>query len=129
MKRVALFVAAILVLAGVFRAGVAYGQNKYGTPKTVLHVVVGKWKAEATDEQKKAAIGAVRTMAAKVPGIKNVWLKTDRVQPREYHYAIAIEFESRAAADAYAEHPAHEEWYKVYQPIREESRSHQITNE
>lgn len=129
MKRAALLVVATLILAGVFRAGVAYGQNTYGTPKTVLHVVVGKWKAEATDEQKKAAIEAVRTMAAKVPGIKNVWLKTDRVQPREYNYAIAIEFESRAAADAYAEHPAHEEWYKVYQPIREESRSHQITNE
>ena len=129
MKRAALIVAAILVLAGVFRAGVAYGQNTYGTPKTVIHVVTGKWKAEATDEQKKAALEGIRTMAAKIPGIKNVWLKADRIQPREYNYAFAIEFESRAAADAYAEHPAHAEWDKPYQVARQESRSQQLTNE
>jgi hypothetical protein len=120
--------AALLALACVFLAGVAVGQQKYGTPKTVLHVVAGKWKAEATEEQKRAAMDAIQTMAAAVPGIKNVWLKTERVQPREYNYVFAIEFESRAAADAYAEHPAHEEWYKVYIPIREESRSYQVTN-
>ncbi|MCI0402419.1 MAG: Dabb family protein [Acidobacteria bacterium] len=129
MKRAALFVAAVLVLAVVFRAGVAYGQQKYGTPKTVIHVVTGKWKAEATDEQKKAALEGVRTMASKIPGIKNVWLKADRIQPREYNYAFAIEFESRAAAAAYAEHPAHEEWDKPYQIARQESRSQQLTNE
>ena len=67
-------------------------------------------------------------MAGAVPGIKNIWIKADRVQPREYSTAFAIEFESRAAADAYAEHPAHEEWYKIYMPIRAESRSLQITN-
>jgi len=129
MKRVALVVAVILVLAGVFRAGVAYGQNTYGTPKTVIHVVTGKWNAEATDEQKQAALEGVRTMASKIPGIKNVWLKADRIQPREYNYAFAIEFESRAAAAAYAEHPAHDEWSKPYLEIRAESRSYQLTNE
>ncbi|HXE74177.1 MAG TPA: Dabb family protein [Candidatus Xenobia bacterium] len=119
----------VLVLVAVFQAGVAYGQAKYGAPKTVLHVVTGKWKAEATDEQKKAALDGLRTMLGQLPGVKNVWLKADRIQPREYNYAFAIEFENRAAADAYANHPAHEEWYKVYQPIREESRSQQLTNE
>ncbi|MBI2957050.1 MAG: Dabb family protein [Acidobacteria bacterium] len=128
MRRAILIVLAVLVLMAVFQIGVAVGQNKYGTPQTVLHVVAGKWKAEATPEQRQQAIEGIQTMAAKVPGIKNVWLKTDRVQPREYHYAFAIEFESRAAADAYAEHPAHDEWYKVYIPLREESRSLQVTN-
>ena len=118
----------LMALACVFLAGVAVGQQKYDTPKTVLHVVAGKWKAEATDEQKKAATDGLKTMVGAVPGIKNVWLKTERVQPREYNYVFAIEFESRAAADAYAEHPAHEEWYKVYMPIRDESRSYQMTN-
>lgn len=118
----------LLALACVFLAGVVLGQQKFGTPKTVLHVVAGKWKADSTEEQRQKAIAAIKDMAAAVPGIKNVWLKTDRVQPREYHYAFAIEFESRAAADAYAEDPAHEAWYKVYMPIREESRSYQVTN-
>ena len=118
----------LLAMACVFAAGVVVGQQKYGTPKTVLHVVAGKWKADATEEQRKAALDGIKTMLDQVPGVKNVWLKTDRVQPREYNYVFAIEFESRAAADAYAEHPAHEAWYKVYMPIREESRSYQVTN-
>lgn len=128
MKRALRLQAAGFVLTAVFLGGVAVGQQKYGQPKTVLHVVAGQWKAEATDEQKQAALDGLQAMAAAVPGVKNVWIKTDRVQPREYNYAFAIEFESRAAADAYAEHPAHEEWYKVYQPIREQSRSLQLTN-
>jgi len=67
-------------------------------------------------------------MAAKIPGIKNVWVKATRVQPREFNAAFAIEFEDRAAADAYVEHPAHKEWEGIYLPIREQSRSLQITN-
>ncbi len=128
MQRAERILAAVVVLAMVFAAGVAVGQQKFAQPKTVLHVVALKWKPEATDEQKAAALDGIKTMAATVPGIKNIWIKADRVQPREYSTAFAIEFESRAAADAYAEHPAHEEWYKVYLPIRAESRSLQITN-
>lgn len=119
---------AIVAMSLVFLAGVAVGQQKFGQPKTVLHVVALKWKADATDEQKQKAIDAIKEMAATIPGIKNIWLKTDRVQPREYSAAFAIEFENRAAADAYAEHPAHEAWYEIYIPIREESRSYQVTN-
>lgn len=128
MSRSLRILVVLMALSCVLLAGVAVGQQKYGTPKTVLHVVAGKWKAEATEEQKQAAVEGLKTMVGAVPGIKNVWLKTERVQPREYNYVFAIEFESRAAADAYAEHPAHEAWYKVYMPIREESRSYQMTN-
>ena len=128
MRRIVCILVAVVILTGVFAAGVAVGQQKFGQPKTVLHVVALKWTPEATDEQKAAAIEGLKTMAGAVPGIKNIWVKPDRVQPREYSFAFAIEFESRAAADAYAEHPAHEEWYKIYMPIRAESRSLQITN-
>ena len=128
MRRIVCILVAVVILAAVFAAGVAVGQQTVGQPKTVLHVVALKWKPEATDEQKTAAIEGLKTMAGAVPGIKNIWIKADRVQPREYSTAFAIEFESRAAADAYAEHPAHEEWYKIYMPIRAESRSLQITN-
>jgi len=121
-------VVSVLTLTVIFLAGIAVGQNQFGQPKTVLHVVALKWKADATDEQRQKAIEGVKEMAAAIPGIKNIWLKTDRVQPREYSAVFAIEFENRAAADAYAEHPAHEAWYEIYIPIREESRSYQVTN-
>ncbi|MGH9777160.1 MAG: Dabb family protein [Candidatus Acidiferrales bacterium] len=129
MKRVALVVAAVVVLAGAFRAGVVYGQSKVEKPKSVLHFVTGKWKAEATDEQKKAALDGVKTMAESLPGVKRVWLKADRIQPRDYNYAFAIEFESRAAADAYVDSAPQKAWYEVYMPARQESRSYQLTNE
>jgi hypothetical protein len=119
-------------LVAVFAAGIVLGQNKFGQPKSVIHVITVKWKADSTAEQRQKAIDGVKQMAAEIPGIKNIWLKTLRVQSplqdKPYDAAIAIEFESEAAAQAYAQHPAHEKWYGVYTPIREESRSHQITN-
>ncbi len=128
MKRTVICLGILASLALVFLAGVAVGQNKYGQPKTVLHVVSLKWKADATEEARTKAIEGIKTLAGEVPGIKNIWVSPDRVQPQDYNFAFALEFESRAAADAYGEHPAHDAWYEIYMPAREESRSLQITN-
>jgi hypothetical protein len=91
-------------------------------------VVTVKWKSDSTPEQQQAAIDGVKTMAAEVPGIKNIWIKSTRVQPQDFNSAFAIEFEDKAAADRYVDHPAHKAWGKIYQPVHEESRSLQITN-
>ncbi|MFQ5779052.1 MAG: Dabb family protein [Terriglobia bacterium] len=128
MKRAVWTMGTVVVLAGIFLAGMAVGKNQYGTPPTVLHVVAGKWTDEATDEQKQQAMEALKDMAAEIDGIKNIWVSPERIQPREFNYAFAIEFESREAADAYAEHPAHDVWYKIYLPLRDQSRSLQISN-
>jgi ABC-type glycerol-3-phosphate transport system substrate-binding protein len=122
---------AVLVLAlavGVFSAGVLAGKNTFHQPNSVIHLVTVQWTAESTPEQQQAALDGVKTMAAEIPGIKNIWIKSTRVQPREYNAAFAIEFENKAAADAYAENPAHQTWMKIYQPIHKESHSQQITN-
>jgi len=117
------------VICGVALAsGVAAAQRSYGTPTSIIHVVSVQWKAEAAEAERQRALEGVKGMAAKIPGIKNVWVKATRVQPREFNAAFAIEFEDRAAADAYVEHPAHKEWEGIYLPIREQSRSLQITN-
>ncbi len=133
MKRSLLrFILSALLLIAVFAAGLVIGQNKYGMPKTVIHVVTVKWKPEATPQQRQKALEGVKEMAEKIPGIKNIWLKTLRVQgtsmENPYDAAFVIEFENEAAIKTYETHPQHEEWYKVYIPIRAESRSHQITN-
>lgn len=124
-------VRALAVTAGalaVFGAGVLAGANTFGTPKSVLHVVTVQWKSTATAEQKAAAIDGVKKMAGEIPGIKNVWLKTLKVQPREYSNVIVMEFQDQAAFDRYAADPAHEAWEKVYLPVREESRTQDVTN-
>jgi heme-degrading monooxygenase HmoA len=121
----------VLAAAGaalIFGAGLLTGANKFGQPKSVLHVVTVRWKADATAEQKEAALDGVKKMAGEIPGIKNVWLKTLKVQGQGYNNAIVMEFESEAAFKAYDNAPAHEAWNKIYLPVRDESTTHDITN-
>ncbi len=119
---------AVLLAAALFTGGYLAAQNKFRTPSTIIHISLIQWKAGVSDADKQKALDGVKDMAAKIPGIKNVWLKATRMQPRDYHAAIVIEFENRAAAEAYAEHPAHEEWSKFFLSIRQASISPQISN-
>jgi uncharacterized protein (DUF1330 family) len=96
-------------------------------PKTVIHVVTIKWKADATAEQIQKATRALETM--NYPGLKNVWTRPIKMQLDEgYKQIFVMEFESEAALKKYADSPAQKAWYEVYLPIREESRTHDITN-
>lgn len=124
-KAVLTAVALVVLLAGVLAGAAA---NKFGQPKTIVHVVTVRWKADSTEEQRQAAIDGVRKMAASIKGIRNVWTKTMKVQGEGYHNAFVMEFASEAAFKAYDDHPAHREWEKVYVPIRDRSTTHDITN-
>jgi hypothetical protein len=104
-------------------------QNKFATPKTIIHVSIIQWKEGVSAAEKKAVLDGVKEMAAKIPGMKNVWTRAIRVQPEGYHDAFVIEFENQAAADVYAKHPAHDTWTEALTKIREASISPQITNE
>lgn len=123
MRKLILAAAAV----AVFAAGLA-AQNKFGQPKSIIHVVTVRWKADATEAQRQAAIDGVREMARKIPGIRNVWTKTVKVQGQGYHNAFVMEFANEAAFKAYDNHPAHREWEKIYVPIRDQSTTHDITN-
>ncbi len=46
-----------------FGAAVGYAANKFGKPKTVIHVVTLYFKDGTTEEQKKAVFAAVEKMA------------------------------------------------------------------
>jgi hypothetical protein len=136
LKKTLLVSVLVLIVAVVaFAAGqkMAAKNNKYGMPTSVIHLVMFKWKADATDEQKQKAMDGIKTMAAAIPGIKNIWLKTLRVQgpsqDNPYSGVFVIEFADQKAVEAYRDHPAHKAWEEIYLPIREESRSQQATNE
>jgi len=120
--------AGIAALVALFGAGYLMGARAFEKPKSIIHLVIVKWSPESTPEQRQAAIDGVEKMAAEIPGIKRIWLKTVRVQPRDFNNVFAIEFEDQAAADRYAKHPVHEAWSKSYLAIRAESRSEQVTN-
>jgi hypothetical protein len=127
MKAAGILGGCLLALV-LFTGGYVAGQNKFGQPKTIIHMVILKWKPGVSDSDKQKALEGVKEMAAKVPGVKNIWIKAERLQPRDFSAAFAIEFQNRAAADAYAESPVHEAWEKKYTLLREASISEQVTN-
>lgn len=123
--------------AAIFIAGLTAGQlharsaaivNRFGQPKTVLHVVIYKFKDNVSNNDREIAINGIKDMAAKIPGIKNIWLKTERNQIKEFSGVYAIEFTSPDAAADYAESPVHDAWSKQWQAERENSLSFQISN-
>lgn len=123
-------IALVTALMSVGAAGIwLVAQNKYGTPTTIIHVSVIQWKEGVSASDKKQVLDGVKDMAAKIPGIKNVWTKALRVQPQGYHDAFVIEFENQAALDRYAKDPVHDAWTEALAKIREASLSPQITNE
>jgi len=114
--------------AGSLHARSAAVQNRFGQPKTVLHVVVYKFKDNVSNYDREKTINGIKDMAGKIPGIKNVWLKTARNQLKDFSGVYAIEFTSAEAAADYAESPVHEVWSKLWQEQRENSLSFQVTN-
>lgn len=120
--------AGVLCATALFGGGYVAGQKRFGQPKTIIHVVEVKWNPGASEAQKQAVMNGVKQMAARIPGIRNIWVKTDRLEPRDFSWAYAIEFRDRDAADAYAESPIHDAWDKEYVPLRQASISIQVTN-
>jgi hypothetical protein len=127
----------IVLGAGLFIAGIAAGslearrvagQNRFGQPKTVLHVVIYKFKDATSNNDREMAVNGIKELAGRIPGIKNVWLKTERNQIKDFSGVYAIEFTSAEAAADYAESPVHEAWSKKWQELRENSLSFQISN-
>ena len=121
----------------IFLVGVAAGSvltlnvsaiNKFGQPKTVVHVVAYKFRPTTSLNDQEEAINGIKDMAAKIPGIKNIWLKTERNQVRDFSGVYVIEFASAEAAADYAESPIHDAWRKKWEQLRENSLSFQVSN-
>lgn len=126
-------------LAGgaVFLAGIAVGSvvtrgvsalNKFGQPKTVVHTVAYKFRPTTSLNDQQQAIAGIKDMAAKIPGIRNIWLKTERNQIRDFDGVYVIEFTTPEAAADYAESPIHDAWRKKWEQLRENSLSFQASN-
>lgn len=122
----ALFLAGIFV--GSFGAPGLAAVNRFGQPKTVIHVVLYKFKDATSENDRQQALAGIKDMAAKIPGIKNIWLKTERNQVKDFSGVYVIEFASPDAAADYAESPVHEVWRKRWEQLRENSLSFQISN-
>jgi hypothetical protein len=130
-------VLSLLSGGALFLAGIALGSaathgvsalNKFGQPKTVIHTVAYKFRPTTSLNDQQQAIAGIKDMAAKIPGIKNIWLKTERNQIRDFDGVYVIEFTSAEAAADYAESPIHDAWRKKWEQLRENSLSFQASN-
>lgn len=125
-----------LFLAGMFAGGAVTRHaaaspaavNHYGQPKTVVHVVAYKFRAATSLNDQEQAIAGIKDMAARIPGIKNIWLKTERNQIADFSGVYIIEFTNAEAAADYAENPIHDAWRKKWEMLRENSLSFQVSN-
>ena len=112
--------AAIAIATGIFAAN---------TPKSVIHVITIQWKSTATPVQIEKAIKGAEALPSEYPGITRVWTKAIKKQlPEGYTHVVVMEFASEDALKKYADSAAQKKWYEVYMPIREESRTSDITN-
>jgi hypothetical protein len=118
----------VVAAAVLLVAGYAAAQVRFGQPKTVLQISIIKFNEGVTDAQEQHVLDGVKVMAARIPGIKNIWLKVARMEPRDFDAVVVIEFVDRAAADRYAESPIHEAWSRELQSVRANSISPQVTN-
>jgi antibiotic biosynthesis monooxygenase (ABM) superfamily enzyme len=113
--------------AAAMLAAVAFAADT--KPKTVIHVITVKWNADAKPAQIEQAIKAAEALPSQYPGIIHVWTKPIKKQiPDGYNHVIVMEFSSEDALKKYADSAAQKKWYEVYMPIREESRTSDITN-
>jgi hypothetical protein len=120
-KRIIFAVCAVLVVTAAFLLAAPM------KPKSVVHVISVQWKADATPDQIAKAIKGVETM--NYPGLKNVWTRPIKMQlPAGYKTIFVMEFESEQALQKYAGSDSQKAWYELYMPIREESRTSDITN-
>ena len=119
---------AVSTAFGIFAVGALFAQMT--TPESVIHVVTLKWKADATPEQIAAALKGVETIAETYDGVTRVWTRSIKAQGQESGVtaAFVMEFKDEQALKDYTDSDAQKEWYKVYLPVRDLSRTFDITN-
>lgn len=81
----------------------------------VEHIVLFRWKAEATAEQIEQAITGLRGLKAQVPNILDLSAGenfSERAQG--FTHGLVVRFPDKAALEVYGPHPAHQHVVQTY---------------
>jgi len=82
----------------------------------------------ATEEDWDAFYAATKELPTKIDGLNGVWAGklrrplrqfTSSGERRDREYGVCMLMDDEEALDVYADHPAHVEWIKVYEKVRE----------
>ncbi len=87
----------------------------------IEHIVLFKWKSEATSEQIAEAVAGLRALKSSVPNILDLSVGenfSERAQG--FTHGLVVRFPDRAALDVYGPHEAHQHVVQNFiNPIRE----------
>src|SRR2546430_16456002 len=78
------------VAAGTLHARSAAVQNHFGQPKTVLHVVVYKFREDVSNYDREKAIDGIKDMAGEKPRPKKSLVKNQGKQAPRFHGGFGI---------------------------------------
>jgi len=72
------------------------------------HVVMVRWKSEASPEQRAAALAGMRSLPDQIPQIRRFMLGEDaRVDDGTFDLVIVADFDSADYYAIYRDHPSH----------------------
>lgn len=103
-------------------------------PKSVIHVINVRFKADAAKADVDAAIASIGEMAKKFPavGIDRVWVKTIKIQTsgggKPFTHCLIMEFKSEDHLKKYAGSDAQKFFYDKYMKVYEASNTNDVTN-
>lgn len=88
----------------------------------VLHVLLLRPRPGLTDDEVRAFSAAVARARTEIPAIRRVRLgrrvllgrEYERAMTEDFEYSLVLEFDDRAALEAYLDHPAHAELGRLY---------------
>jgi len=73
------------------------------------HVVMFRWKDEATDAQQQAVRNALAALPDQIPQIRAYHLGADlRLNPENFHLVLIADFATQDDYLLYRDHPAHQ---------------------
>ena len=75
-----------------------------------------------TAEEKATAFRSARQQLTQIPGVRNLAVgeAMSRYTQSPYQYALSMEFVDQAALALYMDHPLHQQFRKVFFPVRED---------
>ena len=103
-------------------------------PKSVIHIINVRFKADASKADVDAAVNAIGEMAKKYPaaGIDRVWLKAIKIQTsgggKPFTHCLVMEFKSEDHLKKYSGSEAQKYFYSKYEAVRELSNTNDVTN-
>ena len=72
------------------------------------HVIMFRWKDEATEEQKQAVRDCLAALPRDIPEIRSWQFGDDvRLYPESFHFVLIADFDDVTAYTRYRDHPIH----------------------